>query len=92
MDDKMIEEKVANINKGAYWCGIIGRLSVIYGALQFFPGLLMIIKSGLGNPNPMGIQMLASSIPTLCYGWLFLLARDSFESIVFVLEETRDTV
>ena len=95
MDEKQIEAKMDRISKGAYWFGILGRLSIFMGCLAFFPGAIMIISAGLKGEivyDALGIKLLAGSIQPLISGWLFLLGRDAFEAITFVLKETRETV
>lgn len=95
MDEKQIEAKMANISRGAYWFGILGRLSVFIGCLAFFPGIFLcasaLLKGGVSF-DELGIKLLVGSIQPLISGWLFLLGRDAFEAIDFVLKETRDTV
>lgn len=94
---KLIDEKSKSISRGAYWFGIIGRILIVFGSLDLINGLLAISGQFSGPPattviNTPGIENFASAVMTLMTGWLFLLARDSFEAINYLLNESKDTI
>jgi uncharacterized membrane protein HdeD (DUF308 family) len=87
---KTLEAKLKSINKGSFWFGIIGRVSLITGAILFISGLAGVIMqqdvAGIEN------RMLISSLPYLINGWLFLLGRDAFDAIAHLIKEMEEII
>ncbi len=95
MNEKEMEAKIYNISRGAYWFGIIGRLLVFFGTLSFLFLMASLIPHALNGFKEMDkypAQLAVSTIQNLIIGYLFIIARDAFESIIYVMKETRDTV
>lgn len=93
MDEKQLDLKIANIERGAYWFGIIGRLSTLAGMLLLISSALVVWHSYPSlNLDKVQVQFIGSSISYLLYGWLFLLGRDTFEAIVFSIKEIKETI
>jgi hypothetical protein len=96
IDVELMGKKMKHINKGAYWFGIIGRLSIAFGAIELLGGFFQFIGwFFIHRQDPYtarGLSLIISSIPVLINGWLFLLARDSFEAIAYLIKESEGTV
>ncbi|MFC1746026.1 hypothetical protein ACFL35_18685 [Candidatus Riflebacteria bacterium] len=91
MSQDPTKAKLANIKRGAYYFGIVGRLSTAYGVLF----LLAFISSCLAGEAAIfkyGVHSLANSIMPLIYGWLFLLGRDALEAIESLIKEIGEIV
>ncbi|MFZ2959408.1 MAG: hypothetical protein WA705_21180 [Candidatus Ozemobacteraceae bacterium] len=86
-----LKKKLASIQRGAYYFGLIGRISTTYGCFFF---LLFIASCFKGEEEiyRWGAQTLASSITPLLYGWLFLLGRDALEAISELITEIGEIV
>ena len=91
-----LQKKLTSIRRGAYWFGIVGRLSIILGVLT----VVMAISAGLavcynwpsitsGFP---WLSSLLTGLPYLIYGYLFLLGRDAFEAIEELIREVGEIV
>ncbi|MEW5805969.1 MAG: hypothetical protein AB1756_01215 [Acidobacteriota bacterium] len=93
-NEKRIEKRLKSIKRGAYWFGVIGRLSIFFGMLYFIYGTLKIVTTyiPLEDWKGQGLEPLLKSIYTLIYGWLFLFARDAFEAIEQIFKEMEDIV
>lgn len=92
--EKSLEKRLQRIKRGAYWFGIIGRISIFFGALLLIFALIILITEAFGDgprTTTATWTLLFQSLPLLIFGWLFLLGRDAFESIMFLIEERADT-
>lgn len=92
-----LEKKLKTINRGAYWFGIIGRLAIFLGAVGVFFGLFVIISHAIQPCRPYfmagrDFSFLITSLLYLASGWLFLLGRDAFEAIAYLIKESEDVV
>lgn len=90
INEELLVKKLKSINRGAYWFGIIGRLSIVVGALFLFIGLVGTYGSGASPNGP--VALLSMSLSSLINGWLFLMGRDAFEAIAYLIEESEKTV
>lgn len=86
------QKKVANIQRGAYYFGIIGRLSILFGGGHLVVGLFFVFTGENSETYRMGVQALVNSLNPLINGWLFLLGRDAFEAIQQVVTELGEIV
>jgi len=88
-NEKVITKRLKSVKRGAYWFGIVGRISIYFGLLGLILVLIEVVfKAGF---RPVG-QLLGNSVTALIYGWLFLLGRNAFDAIAYLLEERKDTV
>lgn len=95
MDEKQTEKKMANIVRGSYWFGIIGRMMIFLGTLSLLSSVFLLIphiQDGLKEMDKMPISLMLGTVQNLFVGWLFLMARDAFDSIIFVMNEIKDTI
>lgn len=80
-----LQKKLKSIKCGAYWFGIIGRLSIVIGAISVFFGIFAKLTGYSGDwlaPSIAGISALIN-------GYLFLFGRDAFEAIEDLIREAR---
>lgn len=87
-----LTKKMESIQRGVYYFGIIGRLSVLYGTCCFIFGIMFLVIDGVPRINESGIHCLVSSLPALINGWLFLMGRDAFEAIHLLIKEMGEIV
>lgn len=92
----LLDKKLQRIHRGAYWFGIIGRLSLLIGGLYFLSALgLLLMGAGKDFHAEMYHQMISSlvgSLTPLLTGWMFLLGRDAFEAIEALIVEVGEIV
>lgn len=99
---ELLEKKLKSIEKGAYYFGIIGRISIAIGVLCIFISLLPIFLSLL-NPTLvtklLDVQTqvklsgaLVESLSYVIYGFLFIVARDAFDAIKAIISELEEIV
>jgi hypothetical protein len=93
IDGETLKKKMASITKGAYWFGIFGRMSIFFGGIGLLFGIISLFawQSGV-DVAKQSARTLVSSFSYLIYGWLFLLGRDAFEAVAFLLKESEETV
>jgi len=88
------QDRLNRITNGAYWFGIVGRLSIFMGILFFLVGTAMCLRLW-ADPIEVynrGASVLVQSIPYFLYGWLFLLGRDALEAIRMLIQEIGEIV
>lgn len=96
-----LQTKRKTIQRGAYWFGIMGRLSLFYGvvsALAIFATVLLDLYLRQQGVDSSEIQTLLKDTPVsgaisaMIYGWLFLLGRDAFVAIDLLIAEMNEVV
>jgi len=94
MEDQItrVEKKLGSIERGAYWFGIIGRLSIFMGVVSLALAGCIAAGQGLSGENGSLVAILAGSVSHLVYGWLFLLGRDALEAVGVLIREMSHTV
>lgn len=90
---ELLEKKLKNVERGAYYFGIIGRISIFMGILGIIISFLPMVISGF---NPIVSDKLAGtaiqSVSYVIYGGLFIIARDAFDAIKAVISELEEIV
>lgn len=79
-----LQNKLNTIKRGAYWFGILGRLSILIGLINVSFGVFGKL-TGYTGPWIAGV---VSGTSAIIYGYLFLLGRDGFEVIAELIWET----
>lgn len=100
IESKKLAAKLKSIDRGAYWFGIIGRISLIWGAFNvvLFVYFSVFGRSvGLDSDSVLSVNgplsgFLSNSIAPLIYGWLFLLGRDALTAISTLITEMEEIV
>ncbi len=95
MTAEALNQKIANVERGSYWFGIIGRMLIFLGGLAMMLALFMIypyMQDGFKEMANLPVSLLITAVQNLFVGWLFLLARDAFDAIVGLFNDTRDIV
>lgn len=101
----VLENRLGSIKRGAYWFGIIGRLSMIFGFLILvFAAVSMYLESMVQVNSAVGgaamhlthskqtMEGYGQGLEALLYGWLFLLGRDAFEAVEALIKEMQEIV
>lgn len=90
---ELLEKKLKSIEKGAYYFGIIGRLSIFMGVLGIIISLLPILISDFSSAisGKLGGAVI-QSISYIIYGTLFIIARDAFDAIKAIISELEEIV
>lgn len=97
----VLEKRMSNIKRGAYWFGIIGRLSMFIGFLILIFTVGALFLQGMARVNAgtvsftdgnSAIAGLGQGLGSLLYGWLFLLGRDAFQAIEALIQEMQEIV
>jgi len=96
-NQEVLEKKFISIKRGVYWFGICGRLTIFFGILLIFLGLILLgIDATNSSINFTFTKeystLLIGSIECLFFGWLLLIARDAFEAIQALIQEMREIV
>ena len=100
----LLENRLGSIDRGAYWFGIIGRLSIIAGfAMLVFAGVVLYLEGmrqvgGLSTPGgPLSVvhskehmDGIGNGLIALLEGWMFLRGRDAFEAISALIKEMQE--
>ena len=94
---EIIEKNKASIKRGAYYFGIIGRLSIFFGILtlssEIFGNTIDIIYSSISENNyELLFNIDLSSVGTIIYGFLFLMARDAFNAVDALTNEMEEMI
>lgn len=94
---EIIEKNKASIKRGAYYFGIIGRLSIFFGILTLFGEIFVhateIISSSISNDDyKLLVDIDLSSVGTIIYGFLFLMARDAFNAVDALTNEMEEMI
>ena len=101
LNREVIEKNKDSIKRGAYYFGIVGRLSIIFGCITGIPVIISMITYffayNLSDPNladSLGkvATSLISCAESLIYGFLFLMARDAFTAINALSNEMEEIV
>ncbi len=97
-----LQTKRKTIQRGAYWFGIMGRLSLLYGvvsALALFATVLFTLylrQQGVDTIPEIQAMIkdtpVSGAISAMIYGWLFLLGRDAFVAIDLLIAEMNEVV
>lgn len=90
---ELLEKKLKSVERGAYYFGIIGRLSIFMGVLGIIVSLLPILISDFSSAisGKLGGAVIQSASYVI-YGGLFLIARDAFDAIKAVISELEEIV
>lgn len=92
----VLNQKLNAIHRGAYWFGIIGRLSIFVGVLSLLTSIFFLVTGAGADPQSSMyehmISSLTGSLTPLISGWLFLLGRDAFEAIEALITEMNEIV
>ncbi len=100
----LLQNKSKTIQRGAYWFGIVGRISIAYAMLNIVSlGLIFALNfylqsvagpeiNSLTPYTAGGFESATSAVIRLIYGWLFLLGRDAFNAIELIISEMNDIV
>lgn len=83
--EKSLKSRLKSIRRGAYWFGIIGRLSIVLSIFRLATALGFLLLGRYSMEE--GIDKLIEAIPYLIYGGLFLLGHNAFEAIASLIEE-----
>ena len=94
---EIIEKNKTSIKRGAYYFGIIGRLSIFFGILtlcgEIFVHATDIISSSISNDDyKLLVDIDLSSVGTIIYGFLFLMARDAFNAVDALTNEMEEMI
>ncbi len=104
LETDVLQGKRKTIQRGAYWFGIIGRLSLLYGIVSFVALILYVgimdftlpslgvSSAEIGAPQVTETTSFGDPIMAMIYGWLFLLGRDAFAAIDLLIAEMNDIV
>jgi hypothetical protein len=96
MNRESLEQKLKGIEKGSYYFGIIGRLSLAMGFLGLLSYTVLISAEILQNPNYNLLEVLLSTpynfVSYIIYGFVFLVARDAFDAIKILISEVNEIV
>lgn len=95
MTTETLNKKIANVERGSYWFGIIGRMLIFLGGLAMIMAIMMIypyMHEGFKEMANLPVSLLMTAVQNLFVGWLFLLARDAFDAIIGLFNDTRDIV
>ena len=89
----VLSKNLKNIERGSYWFGIIGRLSILWGLFTVVMAVMLMVM-GTDAPGPDGQSFTAtvSPITSLFYGWVFLKGRDGFDAIAALIKEMDEVV
>jgi hypothetical protein len=88
-NEKVITKRLKSVKRGAYWFGMVGRISIYFGLLYLILVLIEVVfKAGFSVVE----ERLEDSVRALIYGGLFLLGRNAFDAIAYLIEERKDTV
>jgi hypothetical protein len=83
-NEEKLLSKLKSIKRGAYWFGIIGRLSIMLGLIAVSIAIFAKVTGG----NGLGwVSTISSGVNGLIFGYLFLLGRDAFEAIEELIRE-----
>lgn len=88
---EIIQKNKASIKRGAYYFGIIGRLSLFFGFFTFISRLFMIYYIGSDDPEYQTSKLIWDLEPII-YGFLFLIARDAFLAVEAIANELEEIV
>lgn len=93
IQQEVLKKNLKSIEKGSYWFGIVGRLSILWGLFTLVMAI-MLLAMGTDAPGPDGGSFTASVSPisSLFYGYLFLKGRDGFDAIAALIEEMDSVV
>lgn len=87
---EQLQKKLLSVKRGAYWFGIIGRLSVLFGAFAIILGVFLKLTDA--NITGGWYSVARGGLDNLIYGYLFLLGRDAFEAIEGLIREVGEIV
>ena len=91
---EILDKRLKNIRKGAYFSGIIGKLSIAIGLFLLVSSTSSLIeKRELYQIDYTYIlKAFGSPILYIIYGWVFLFLKDAFESIETLISEISEIV
>ncbi len=93
IQNDILTKNLKRIERGSYWFGIVGRLSILWGLFTLAMAI-MLLAIGTDAPGPDDGSFTASVSPitSLFYGWLFLKGRDGFDAIADLIREMDSVV
>lgn len=89
-----IEKSKNSIKRGAYYFGIIGRLSLFFGFFTLIAGGIeyLLIDHMVVTTSSLFKTISFDSVENIIYGFLFLMARDAFLAINALSNEVEEIV
>jgi len=95
---EILQQKMSNIDRGAYWCRILGTVFFVYGIVVLCIAGLPLLKL-LSSGAHSGIEVVQSvakiatgSVGYFVAAWLCRRASDAFESIAALIREMGEIV
>ncbi|MFN8576956.1 MAG: hypothetical protein U0354_08865 [Candidatus Sericytochromatia bacterium] len=91
---EILEKRLKNIRKGAYFSGLIGYLSILLGLFLLILSFNNLIeKRALFEIDYSYIlRTFGSPFLYIIYGWVFIFLKDAFESIETIISEISEIV
>lgn len=96
-----LQTKRKTIQRGAYWFGIMGRLSLLYGVVSALALVAIVLldlylsQQGIDTAEMktmLNDTPVSGVISAMIYGWLFLLGRDAFVAIDLLIAEMNEVI
>ncbi len=97
-NNEILQQKMSNIDRGAYWCRVLGIVFFVYGVVVLVLAGLPLLK--LLGSGASGWVEVAQSSAKIAFGavsyfvaaWLCRRASDAFESIAALIREMNEIV
>jgi hypothetical protein len=92
VQEDLLQKKRKTIQRGAYWFGIAGRLSILFGLYAAF-GFISAAYIAYYSGGTQGYYTLATgALESIIAGWLLLMGRDAFSAIDLLISEMNEVV
>jgi hypothetical protein len=85
LDAAVLQKNLAQVERAAYWFGLLGRLSVMLGAAF----VLLALMSWAGSEGVRGTwdDFVTRGVTAAGYGWLFLLGKKALEAVAAMISD-----
>ncbi len=85
IDNNTMTKRMQKVDKTTRLLGILGRIAILFAAIQMIAAIYLFISSG--KLNDMALTQSTEAIINLIFGGLFLYMRTAFEEIKNTIQE-----